>query len=107
MVVDTSFFTGNFPPEVSVEATGAEGYPSPAELDGNAEAGWATIVPRSAAKGDARNAFEVTDEHRYTHVRLSIYPDGGVARLRVHGEVVPDPRFLGGTSTWPRPRLAA
>ena len=107
MVVDTSFFTGNFPPEVSVEATGAEGYPSPAELDGNAGAGWATIVPRSAAKGDARNAFEVTDEHRYTHVRLSIYPDGGVARLRVHGEVVPDPRFLGGTSTWPRPRLAA
>jgi allantoicase len=54
-------------------------------------------VPRSAAKGDARNAFEVTDEHRYTHVRLSIYPDGGVARLRVHGEVVPDPRFLAGT----------
>ncbi len=97
VVVDTSFFTGNYPPEVSVEATGAEGYPSPAELDGPAGTGWTTIVPRSAAKGDARNAFEVTDEHRYTHVRLSIYPDGGVARLRVHGEVVPDPRFLAGT----------
>jgi allantoicase len=97
VVVDTSFFTGNFPPEVSVEATGAEGYPSPAELDGPSGAGWTTIVSRSAAKGDARNAFEVTDEHRYTHVRLSIYPDGGVARLRVHGEVVPDPRFLAGT----------
>ncbi len=54
-------------------------------------------MPRSPAKGDARNAFEVTDPHRYTHVRLSIYPDGGVARLRVHGEVVPDPRFLAGT----------
>jgi allantoicase len=97
VVVDTSFFTGNYPPEVSVEATGAEGYPSPAELGGPAGAGWTTIVRRSAAKGDARNAFEVTDEHRYTHVRLSIYPDGGVARLRVHGEVVPDPRFLAGT----------
>jgi allantoicase len=97
VVVDTSFFIGNYPPEVSVEATGAEGYPSPAELGGPAEGGWTTIVPRSAAKGDARNAFEVTDEHRYTHVRLSIYPDGGVARLRVHGEVVPDPRFLAGT----------
>jgi allantoicase len=97
VVVDTSFFTGNYPPEVSVEATGAEGYPSPGELDGPSGAGWTTIVPRSAAKGDARNAFEVTDGHRYTHVRLSIYPDGGVARLRVHGEVVPDPRFLAGT----------
>jgi allantoicase len=93
VVVDTSFFTGNYPPEISVEAAGAEGYPSPAELDGGP---WATIVPRSPAKGDARNAFEVTDGHRYTHVRLSIYPDGGVARLRVHGEVVPDPRFLAG-----------
>ncbi len=94
VAVDTSFFTGNYPPEVSVEATGVEGYPSPAGL---AAAGWATLVPRSPAQGDTRNAFGVTDEHRYTHVRLSIYPDGGVARLRVHGEVVPDPRFLGGT----------
>ena len=48
-------------------------------------------------QGRPRNAFGVTDEHRYTHVRLSIYPDGGVARLRVHGEAVPDPRFLAGT----------
>ena len=94
VVVDTSFFTGNYPPEVSVEAAGAEGYPSPADLAG---ADWVTLVPRSPAKGDARNTFEVSDPHRYTHVRLSIYPDGGVARLRVHGEVVPDPRFLAGT----------
>ncbi len=94
VVVDTSFFTGNYPPEVSVEATGAEGFPSPADLAG---ADWVTLVPRSPAKGDTRNAFEVRDPHRYTHVRLSIYPDGGVARLRVHGEVVPDPRFLAGT----------
>jgi allantoicase len=94
VVVDTSFFTGNYPPEVSVEATGAEGFPAPADLAG---ADWVMLVPRSPAKGDARNAFEVSDPHRYTHVRLSIYPDGGVARLRVHGEVVPDPRFLAGT----------
>ena len=94
VVVDTSFFTGNYPPEVSVEATGVEGYPSPAEL---ATAGWTPLVRRSPAKGDTRNLFEVSDGHRYTHVRLCIYPDGGVARLRVHGEVVPDPRFLGGT----------
>jgi allantoicase len=94
VVVDTSFFTGNYPPEISVEAAGVEGYPSPAELAGSS---WATIVPRSPVKGDTRNAFEVADGHRYTHVRLSIYPDGGVARLRVHGEVVPDPRYLAGT----------
>ena len=94
VVVDTSWFTGNYPPEVSVEACGAEGYPSPAEL---AAAPWTTLVPRSAVAGDARNEFEVEPGHRATHVRLTIYPDGGVARLRVYGEPVPDPRLLPAT----------
>jgi allantoicase len=94
VVVDTSYFTGNYPPEVSVEACGAEGYPSPAEL---AAAAWTTLVPRSAVAGDSRNEFEVSVEQRFTHVRLTIFPDGGVARLRVHGEPVPDPRLLPAT----------
>jgi len=94
VVVDTSYFTGNYPPEVSVEACGAEGYPSPADL---ATAPWTTLVPRSPVAGDARNAFEVEPGHRATHVRLTIYPDGGVARLRVYGEPVPDPRLLPAT----------
>jgi allantoicase len=93
VVVDTSWFTGNYPPEVSVEACGAEGYPSPAEL---ATAAWTTLVPRSAVAGDALNEFDVTAAERFTHVRLTIFPDGGVARLRVYGEPVPDPRLLPG-----------
>jgi allantoicase len=94
VVVDTSYFTGNYPPEVSVEACGADGYPSPAEL---AEATWTTLVPRSAVAGDARNEFEVEPGRRATHVRLTMFPDGGVARLRVYGEPVPDPRLLPAT----------
>jgi allantoicase len=94
VVVDTSWFTGNYPPEVSVEACGAEGYPSPAEL---AAATWTTLVPRSPVAGDSRNTFEVEPGRRATHVRLTIFPDGGVARLRVHGEPVPDPRLLPAT----------
>jgi allantoicase len=69
-----------------------EGYPSPAELE---EVEWLPLVPRSPVKGDAQNPFPVEVPQRVTHVRLCMYPDGGVARLRVHGEVVPDPRFLG------------
>jgi allantoicase len=92
VVVDTAFFKGNYPPEVSVEGTGIEGYPSPAELQA---AVWVTLVPRSPVKGDAQNPFPVEVRQRFTHVRLCIYPDGGVARLRVHGQAVPDPRFLG------------
>jgi allantoicase len=91
--VDTSFFTGNYPPQCRVEACGREGYPSPAELAGPGT-DWAEIVPRSALRGDAHNTFAVSDPRRFTHVRLSVFPDGGVARLRVHGEVVPDPRGL-------------
>ncbi|MBB4930333.1 allantoicase [Lipingzhangella halophila] len=91
VVVDTSWFTGNYPPEISVEAAGLDGYPSPADL---AEAEWTTLVPRSPVAGDTANRFAVADTHRYTHVRLSIHPDGGVARLRVHGEAITDPRLL-------------
>jgi allantoicase len=40
--------------------------------------------------------FTVAPGRRFSHVRLTIYPDGGVARLRVHGEVVPDPALLDG-----------
>ncbi len=93
VVVDTAYFRGNYPPEISVEAVSAAGYPSPAELAGMA---WQTLVGRTAARGDAANRYPVADRHRWTHLRLSIYPDGGVARFRVHGEVLPDPAFLAG-----------
>jgi allantoicase len=93
VVVDTAFFTGNYPPFVSVQACGVEGYPSPAEL---ADADWVELVPRSPVRGDCRNPFAVDVAQRFTHVRLSIFPDGGVARLRVHGEVVADPRLFPG-----------
>jgi allantoicase len=89
--VDTSFFTGNFPEQCVIEACGREGYPGPAELDGP---GWAEIVPRSPLAGDMPNTFAVADQRRFTHVRLSVFPDGGVARLRVLGQVVLDPRGL-------------
>ena len=94
VVVDTAFFLGNYPPFVSVEAASIEGYPSVDEVE-NAE--WHTIVSKSAAAGGTANAYPVEDRRRWTHVRLNIFPDGGVARLRVHGVVVADPRFLTGT----------
>lgn len=91
VIVDTAFFKGNYPPFCWVEAAAVEGYPSPEELS---EADWTPVVPRAALQGDTQNPFEVTDDRRYTHVRLTIDPDGGVARLRVHGVPVADPRFL-------------
>jgi len=91
VVVDTSHFTGNFPSEASVEAIGAPGHPSVEHLRA---ADWTTIVERSPLQGDTLNTFAVESSRRWTHVRLTIYPDGGVARLRVHGEVVADPGLV-------------
>ncbi len=96
VVVDTSHFTGNFPSEASVEGTRADGHPSVADLR---DADWTTLVERSALLGDTANAFPVHDAHRFTHVRLTIHPDGGVARLRVHGEVVADPAMVAALGT--------
>jgi allantoicase len=93
IVVDTSFFTGNYPEQCALAACGREGYPSPEQLTDPAT-DWIEIVPPSTLRGDARNAFAVSDPRRFTHVRLSAAPDGGVARLRVLGQVVPDPRGL-------------
>jgi allantoicase len=92
IVVDTSFFLGNYPPEVSVEATWVDGSPDRATLE---RAEWITVVPNAAARGNMANTYRVYNNQAFTHVRLNIYPDGGVARLRVHGSAVPDPRTLG------------
>ncbi|WP_045742087.1 allantoicase [Actinoplanes rectilineatus] len=89
--IDTAFFTGNFPPFASVDAVALPGHPGPDEL---AAADWQPLLGRSPLKGDSSNLFPVDDGRRFTHVRLNIFPDGGVARLRVHGEVVPDPELL-------------
>lgn len=91
VIVDTSFFVGNYPPEASVEGAAIEGYPSSTDLEA---VEWIPVVPRSRLEGDTSNAFPVDVPTRLTHIRLSIYPDGGVARLRAHGDVIPDPRFL-------------
>ncbi len=88
--IDTSFFLGNHPPFASLEA---------AHLPGDhaiEHAEWVEILPESPLRPGAQNLFAVRDPNPFTHVRLSIFPDGGVARLRVYGEVEP---------TWDPPAL--
>ncbi|HEY2804877.1 MAG TPA: allantoicase [Gemmatimonadales bacterium] len=87
VVVDTAFFTGNYPEACAVEACELAGVPDAAALE---TAVWAEILPRTLLKGDSKNVFPTTGARRTTHLRLNIFPDGGVARLRVHGDVLPD-----------------
>ncbi len=85
VVVDTAHFRGNHPESASVEGVRLD--VEPARWDG---VEWAPLVSRSPLEGDTKNAFDVDEPRLCTHVRLSIFPDGGVARLRVYGDAVPD-----------------
>ena len=86
VVVDTAFFRGNYPESCALFATCID---DPLDLRALETAAWTELLPRATLHGDTKNAFAIDDGHRYTHVRLDIYPDGGVARLRVHGDAVP------------------
>jgi allantoicase len=93
IVVDTAHFRGNYPQAVSVEATSVSGSPSPEHLLSD-DVKWTTLLPRTPVGGHAANGFAVSVEQRFTHLRVNQHPDGGIARLRVYGEVVPDPSWL-------------
>ncbi|MFI9270164.1 allantoicase [Kitasatospora sp. NPDC052896] len=93
VVVDTAHFRGNHPQQISLEATELPGTPGPEELLAP-DVKWQEIVPRGAVRGHAANGFPVADRRRWTHLRLKQYPDGGIARLRVHGESRPDRAWL-------------
>ncbi|HEY7703487.1 MAG TPA: allantoicase [Acidimicrobiia bacterium] len=83
VVVDTAHFKGNYPESFSLEACGVG---TDERLE---EAEWVEIVPLTPLAGDTANRFEVASQSRVTHLRLNIFPDGGVARLRVMGTPIP------------------
>jgi allantoicase len=99
VTVDTSYFRGNYPESFSLEACDLGG-PPPFKIERNrlrsGATPWIEIVPQTALKGDSQNILPVDHPGRFTHLRLKIYPDGGIARLRVHGEVVPDAKRTSG-----------
>ena len=80
--VDTSYFLGNFPSHCSLDAAATAGVPK--------ENDWTPVLGKSRLQGGSHNLLDINAGERFTHVRLNIYPDGGVARLRVYGEVSPD-----------------
>ncbi|MCX6275598.1 MAG: allantoicase [Bacteroidetes bacterium] len=81
--IDTNHFLGNHPPHASI---GACNISSVARTDFD-KITWKEILPKTALQPGSQNFFEITDHNLYTHLKLNIYPDGGVARLKVYGEV--------------------
>ena len=78
--IDTTHFTGNYPPAASIDVCNHEGD------DPGPKSGWVELVSQSALDGDSEHQYAVNSPEIYTHVRINIYPDGGVARLRVYAE---------------------
>jgi allantoicase len=88
--IDTNHFLGNNPAYASIDAIKLENDLSLEALANNNN--WTEVLPKSLLKPGSQNIFAVANagNERWTHIRLNIYPDGGVARLRVFGDVVPD-----------------
>jgi allantoicase len=97
VVIDTAHFTGNYPESAAVEAIGLPGEPDLVELVRDPSR-WTEIVPRRVLRGDTRLEIDLAAEAPFTHVRLVIHPDGGVARLRVLGDHVPPAGRLDGAT---------
>lgn len=86
--IDTSHFTGNYPPFASLDACHSKSAPDKSTK-------WVEILPSVPLRGHVSNLFPVANDGAWTHVRLNIYPDGGVARLRVYGDFHRDWQALG------------
>ena len=81
--IDTNHFVGNFPSHASVDACQVPPFTALGEIMN--EVKWTEILSRVELQGDSQNQFAIHDEESFTHLRLNIYPDGGVARFRVYG----------------------
>ncbi|MDP6855584.1 MAG: allantoicase [Arenicellales bacterium] len=82
--IDTRHFTGNYPPQASLEAADGD-FDSPVD-----ELHWRELLGPSDLGPDSHHYCAVADAGPVSHLRLNIFPDGGVARLRVYGEPLPD-----------------
>jgi allantoicase len=79
--LDTTHYKGNAPGWAALH--GANAQPDGPEV----EDGWLELLPKTALQPDTRHRFALDSNPKVTHVRLSIYPDGGMGRLRLPGHI--------------------
>ena len=79
--IDTTHFTGNYPPAASLQACFSESAPDDSTR-------WTTLIESTGLRGDSHHFFGIDNRDCFNYLRLNIYPDGGIARLRVYGRVV-------------------
>lgn len=98
--IDTNHFTGNYPEFASLDACAFSHPPSEAEL---LQAAWENVIAMHPLQGGSPHPLAAPERFhakKFTHVRLNIFPDGGVARLRIHGRPMPSPEQTQGAVDW-------
>ena len=79
--IDTSHFSGNHPAQASLQAC----YSNKRIPGKNSR--WITILKKKTTKATSHHFFSIKNKSVFTHIKLNIYPDGGVARLRIYGSI--------------------
>ena len=106
--VDTSHFTGNYPSHCSIDALDTTTAGRRSDRSAVTGAPWTTILDEVRAARQQRQPVRRSSDGRpWTHLRLNIFPDGGVARLRVYGDAVIDWTRLARAAPRGRPRRAS
>ena len=88
--VDTSYFVGNAPEEVALEGLDHPAPLRPHEVETVRSEAWSPLLGRTRVERGAHNYIQFKASPRLTHLRLRMFPDGGIARLRAYGTVKPD-----------------
>ena len=87
--IDTAFFNGNQAPCISVQGCFQPGEGVDEEIAKDSFDGWQEVLGRRECGPSQRQAWNVTGQKQVTHVRLCMYPDGGIARFRLYGQALP------------------
>ena len=85
--IDTSYFNGNQPSKVSLDACYSKN-----KLP-NKNSKWTNILSKKKTKPNSHHFFNIKNKSIFTHIKLNIYPDGGVARIRVYGKMITKKKF--------------
>ena len=89
--IDTSHFTGNFAPAISILGCSVPGGTTDDRVvDGSAVSEWFDLLDQEKLEGDSHNLFSCKTNQPITHLKITLYPDGGIARLRAYGQAWAD-----------------
>ena len=85
--IDTSYFSGNHPTKISIQACFSK------KNIPNKNSKWTTILKKKSTKANSHHFFNIKNKFFFSHIKLNIFPDGGVARLRVYGTIENKKKF--------------